>query len=86
MNNSAARCLTGEDVEAGLLVLGRVPVGRVADDHAGLPDGSVSHQHAADDAGLQLVLPGQPAGGRDSGLAVEVIHVRWHVEPRIKHV
>lgn len=51
--------LTREDVEAGLLVLHRVSVGDVADDHAGLPHGSVPDQHAADESGVQLVLPGQ---------------------------
>ena len=76
--------LTWEDIEARLLVLGRVSVGGVAHYHARFPDGSVTDQHAADDSGLQLVLPGQPASGRHSGLVVKVIHVRWHVEPRIK--
>lgn len=73
--------LTREDVKAGLLVLRRVSVGGVADDHTRLADGSVADQHAADHVGVQLVLPGQPASGRNSGLVVKVIHLRWHVEP-----
>ena len=81
---SGRKTLTREDIEAGLSVLRRVSVGGVADDHARLPDGSVSDQHTADHPGLQLILPGQPASGGDSGLLVKVIHLRWHVEPRIK--
>lgn len=72
--------LTAEDVEARLLVLRRVSIGDVADYHAGLADGSVPDQHAADDIGVQLVLLGQSTIGGDAGLVVEVIHLRWHVE------
>lgn len=74
------RSLTREHVKASLSVLRWVSIARVADDHAGLPHSSVPDQHTADDPGLQLVLPGQPASRGDSGLVVEVIHVRWHVE------
>lgn len=77
--------LTRKDIKASLLVFCRVSIGGVADNHTGLPHGSVSDQHTADDTGVQLILPGQPAVGRDSGFVVE-IHVRWHVEPHIKHL
>lgn len=84
LNKYKLRSLTGEDIKACLPVLCRVTVGGVADNHAGLPNCSVSDQHTADDTGLQLILPCQPAIGRDSGLVVKVIHVRWHVELHIK--
>lgn len=85
-NNNELCQLTGEDVETRLPVLRRVSVGRVADDHAGLPDGSVPDQHAADQPGLQLVLPGQRAGGRGAGLLGEVVHVGGHVGRRIQRL
>ena len=75
--------LTGEDVEAGLLVFNRVAVGGVADYHAGLAHGRVPDQHAVDAAALQLVLLAEAAGRRHSGLMVEVIHVGWHDENNI---
>lgn len=42
-----ALSLTGEDVERRLSVVAVVAVEDVADDHAGLPHSSISHQHAA---------------------------------------
>lgn len=84
MQRYRLRSLTWEDIKASLPVFCRVSVRGVADDHTGLSNGSVSDQHTADHAGLQLILPGQPASGRHSGLLVKVIHVRWHDEANIK--
>lgn len=39
--------LTSEDVESRLSVIAVVAIKDVADDHAGLPHSSISHQHAA---------------------------------------
>lgn len=39
--------LTSEDVKSCLCVITVVAIKDVADDHAGLPHSSISHQHAA---------------------------------------
>lgn len=72
--------LTREDIKPRLLVFAGISIGCVADNHAGLPNGSVPDQHTADCRGLQLIRLGQPASRGDSGFLIEIIHLRWHVD------
>lgn len=44
---TGALSLTSENVKSRLSVVAVVAIKDVADDHAGLPHGSIAHQHAA---------------------------------------